>query len=229
MEEKFIDLSHIFEDGMPGFRIKDTDGELITYTAKIHPFLTHSQTKEFYEGHASFEITEVSFQTSIGTYLDSPYHRFPDKHDMSEILLKDVILLGIVIDARGLQPFHSFNLDNFPKNIDVVQKAVLFNFGWSQFWGTEQYQTYPFIAEEVIDFLVAQNIKLVGVDTINIDDSRNLSRPAHTKFLGNDILIAENLTNLETLYQKRFRFFAVPLKGKKVAAFPVRAFAEILE
>ena len=86
---------------------------------------------------------------------------------------------------------------------------------------------YPIISMELIEYLVDAKIKLVGVDTINIDNSKDLNRPAHTLFLKNDILIVENLTNLHKLHGKEFIFYAVPLKVKKAAAFPVRAFAEI--
>jgi len=34
---KFIDLSHDFEDNMPGFKLKNEDGTIKQYTAKIHP------------------------------------------------------------------------------------------------------------------------------------------------------------------------------------------------
>ncbi|MFX0051365.1 MAG: cyclase family protein [Candidatus Hermodarchaeota archaeon] len=226
MKSKFIDLSHIFENDMPGFRIKNEDGSYTSYTAKIKPFFTHTQTKPMYNGLVSFEITQITFQTSIGTYLDAPYHRFPDKRDVSQLCLEEVILQGIVIDAQGLLPYQA--LKSISSELDVENKAVLFNFGWSQYWGTEQYYEYPFISTELIDFLITEKVKLVGVDTLNIDDSRNLSRPAHTKFLKNDILIVENLTNLESLYQNKFRFFAVPWKARKVAAIPIRAFAELL-
>ena len=70
--------------------------------------------------------------------------------------------------------------------------------------------------------------RLVGVDTVNIDDSRDPARPVHTLLLKNEVLIVENLTGLEQLYGKAFRFFAVPWKAKKAASLPVRAFAEIL-
>ncbi|MFX0173714.1 MAG: cyclase family protein [Candidatus Hodarchaeota archaeon] len=226
MKSNFIDLSHVFENNMPGFRIKNENGSYMSYTAEIKPFLTHAQTKPKYNGLASFEVTQISFQTSIGTYLDAPYHRFPDKRDVSQLLLEEVILQGIVIDAQGLLPYQA--LESISTELDFENKAVLFNFGWSQYWGTEQYYEYPFVSTNLIDFLIGEKVKLVGVDTLNIDDSRNLSRPAHTKFLKNDILIVENLTNLESLYHKKFRFFAVPWKAKKVAAIPIRAFAELL-
>ncbi|MFW9779161.1 MAG: cyclase family protein [Candidatus Heimdallarchaeota archaeon] len=225
---RFIDLSHLFEDNMPGFRLKSENGDLIAFTAQIRPFLTHEQSRPRYKNKASFEITEITFQTSVGTYLDSPYHRYPDKRDISEIGIEEVILEGIVLNARHGSAGKAVGLEIIPERLNLTNKAILINFGWDQYWGTDKYHDYPFISEELIKFLSNANVGLVGVDTINIDDSRDLFRPAHTEFLKKDILIVENLTNLGSLYDKPFRFFCVPIKGKQVAAMPVRAFAEII-
>lgn len=224
---EFIDLSHYFEDNMPGFKLKNKDGTFTQYTARIHPFLTHEETEPMFDGKASFEITEITFQTSVGTYIDSPYHRFPEGRDISQIKLEEVILPGVVVDARNRSPGEAVSIDVIPEGV-LKGHAVLFNFGWDIHWGTSDYYSYPFISREVIHFLREQGVTLVGVDTINIDHAADLTRPAHTFFLKNDIFIVENLTNLDRLYKKKFRFFAVPLKGKEVAAMPVRAFAEIL-
>ena len=223
----FIDLSHTFEDGMPGFKLKNEDGSITQYTAHIYPFLTHEQSRPKYQGQASFAITEMRFQTSVGTYLDSPYHRYPDGRDVSEIALDEVILPGLVIDVRDRAPFEVVGPEVMPAEVDLANQAVLFNFGWDRFWGREQYQAYPFISRDLIEFLLGGGAKLVGVDTVNIDDARDLSRPAHSILLKHNILIVENLTNLAQLHGRRFRFFAVPIKGKGVAAMPVRALAEI--
>ena len=225
---KFIDLSHFFEDQMPGYKMKRADGSVFQFTAHIRPFLTHKQSEPNYQGKSSFEITEISFQTSVGTYLDSPYHRYPDGRDISEIELNEVILDGVIIDVRGRKDLEPVSQDILPENIDISQKAVLFNFGWDKFWGDAKYEAYPFISKELIEYLLNAGVKLVGVDTLNIDDSRDPSRPAHSLLLKHNILIVENLTNLHLLHEKSFRFFAVPLKAKKTAAIPVRAMAEIL-
>ncbi|MHA2251119.1 MAG: cyclase family protein [Candidatus Kariarchaeaceae archaeon] len=230
---QFIDLSHDFEDSMPGFKLKNEDGSITQYTANIYPFLTHEQTSPMFNNLCSFEITEIKFQTSIGTYLDSPYHRYPNGKDISEIDISSVILDGVVIDVRNNPPNVHLTLECIPNNLNITEKAVLFNFGWDKYWGKEKYHEYPFISNEIIEYLVTNGVKLVGVDTINIDNSKDLTRPAHSKLLKNEILIIENLTNLnllldQTKQRNNFRFFAVPIKAKKVAAMPVRAFAEII-
>jgi len=225
----FIDLSHDFEDGMPGFRMKNPDGTATQFTAHIRPFFTHEESRPRYNGQAEFEITEISFQTSIGTYLDSPYHRHKERRDISQLMLDEVILPGVVIDARGRNPLDAVGPEVLPTGLNLAGKAVLFNFGWDQYWGTEQYFTYPFISRELVEHLIAAGVKLAGVDTINIDDSRDPVRPAHTLLLARDILVLENLANLDRLQgYPSFRLFAVPLKAKRAAAMPVRAFAETL-
>ncbi len=225
---RFIDLSHVFEDGMPGFKLKSPDGEVIQYSAKVRPFFTHEQSRPRYNHQAEFAITEITFQTSVGTYIDAPFHRYLNGHDISQIALEDVILEGMVIDVRELQAWQSVGAEVLP-NANLRGKAVLFNFGWDAHWGIDTYQAYPFISMELIQNLIEQGVKLVGFDTVNADDSRDMSRPAHTLLLSENIYIVENLMNLHLLHGKAFRLFAVPIKAKGAAAMTIRAFAEIQE
>lgn len=224
----FIDLSHDFYDGMPGFKMKNEDGSVTQYTAKIKPCLTHEQSLAKYEGKASFEITEMSFQCSVGTYLDSPCHRYPGRRDISKIKLEEIILPGVMIDVRGKGEYEEVGIDVIEKRTDLRGKAVLFNYGWDVHWGTDRYYSYPYISEDLIKYLFAEGVKLVGVDTVNIDSIKDPFRSAHSLFLKNDILIVENLTGLTELQGKEFTFYAIPLKAKNTAVMPIRAFAEIL-
>jgi arylformamidase len=251
-----IDLSHEFYDGMPGFRYKNDDGSVTAFDVSIKPFLTHTQTRPRYQDKAEFEITEFHFHASMGTYLDAPYHRWKEKRAIGDLKLDEVILEGVVVDVRGERNGERSDVRsvrNARRNVplraeaersgvplraegersgvrsvlpDVRGRAVLFNFGWDTFWETPQYENYPFLAREVIEELIARGAKLVGVDTLNIDDTRDPERPAHSRLLENDILIVENLCNLDALHGKEFRFFAVPIKARGAAAMPVRAFAE---
>lgn len=221
----FADLSHAFEDGMPGFRLVD-GGETVEFTAEIGPFRTHEDMAPLYAPGVSFEITEMCFQTSIGTYLDSPYHRYPDRRDVSQLALTEVIRPGIAVDARGAAPGEAVGPSVLPE-ADLAGMAVLVCFGWDEHWGTERYYDYPFIAGEVIAELLDRDVALVGVDTLNIDDHGDPARPAHSAFLAEDVLIVENLANVEAVLGDPFRFFAVPWKARATAAIPVRAFAEL--
>jgi len=223
----FVDLSHTFEDGMPGFTMKTNDGRTASFTASIRPFLTHEQSRPFYDGKASFELTEITFQTSIGTYLDSPMHRFDGMRDISELSLDEVILDGVVVSVTGAKGGKAATLDQINLPDDIRGKAVLFRFDWDRYWGTDRYDVYPFIGRDVIDRLVTGGARLAGMDTFNADNRNDPERPCHSELLKRDILIVENLTNLSALPASGFRFFAVPIKAKATAAMTVRAFAEI--
>lgn len=221
----FIDLSHEFYDGMPGFSYKNDDGSVTAFHVSIQPFLTHEQTRPRYQDKAEFEITEFRFHGSMGTYLDAPYHRWKEKRAIGDLALDEVILEGVCVDASEAKERTAW--DAVSSGLDVRGKAVLVHFGWDQFWEKDAYARYPFLAAPVLDWLIAGGAKLVGVDKLNIDDTTNPERPAHSRLLQNDILIVENLCHLERLKDQAFRFFAVPIRARGAAAIPVRAFAEI--
>jgi kynurenine formamidase len=225
----FIDLTQPFADGMPGFRMKNSADEMTEFTARIRPFLTHEQSKPNYDGKASFEITEVSFQTSIGTYLDAPRHRHEGMDDIASLSISSLVAPGVVIDARHCTPEMPLTDEDLPAKGELTGRAVLINFGWDQYWGMEDYYSYPYVDRAGLQHLLDARIALFGVDALNADWPKDLERPAHTWFLRNRIHIVENLRGLDELYGQPFRFFAIPLKVRDAAAFPIRAFAETIE
>lgn len=222
-----VDLSHVFHDRMPGVRFKNDAGESVELTARMRPFMTHAQSCAHYEGKASFEITDVAFQTSVGTKMDAPRHRFEGAADIASIALDRLVLSGVVIDARHAKPGQELRLADLRIPRDIAGKAVLLNFGWDQHWGSETYRMHPFVSREVLTQLCDANIALFGVDCSNADSTKDPERPAHTWFLQKEILIVENLTHLESLHGASFDFFSIPLKARDAAAFPVRAFAQV--
>ena len=105
---------------------------------------------------------------------------------------------------------------------------MLINTGWSRYFGTDQYfEGHPFLTESAACYLRDNGAVLVGIDSLNIDDITDGKRPVHTTLLRSNIPIVEHLTNLHSLPNQGFRFFAVPAKIQKFGTFPVRAFAII--
>ena len=217
---KFIELSHTLEDGMmayPGLP-----------RPKIGAFLDHEASRSRYNDQAEFYLGRVEMVCNLGTYLDSPFHRYPDGLDLSQIPLESVAgLPGIVLDgAVSLNRSVTVQADSS----ELGGKAVLIQTGWDKRWDTDLYwEPGPFLSEESIDLLIHSRAKLVGVDFWNADDTMDPSRPAHTRLLASDILIVEHLCNLSVLPRTDFKFYAVPLRIVRGASFPVRAFAEIEE
>ncbi len=76
---RFIDLSHPIEDGMdayPGLP-----------SPRIDAHLDHAASRAHYDGKAGFYIGRVEMVGNLGTYIDSPFHRYPDREDLSRLSL----------------------------------------------------------------------------------------------------------------------------------------------
>ncbi len=217
---KLIDLSQTIAPGMPLFSPKAPQ-------PTVSAWMSHAQAAASgnYEG-CSCEISQVQFVTSLGTYMDSPYHFDPNGASIERLALEQLVLPGVVVnctDARARDPIGPDRLDS----IDVEGKAVLFNTGWSLFWGQSAYYDFPFLTGETAAALRDRGARLAAVDFLVIDDTTNPRRPVHVTLLHGNILIVENLTNLGALPASGFVFHAVPVKVAGAAAFPVRAYAVI--
>jgi kynurenine formamidase len=162
---------------------------------------------------------------NTGTYLDSPFHRFAEGRDLAALPLDSLAdLPGIVIRRPHADAIatDAAELDG----LDVRGRAVLIHTGWDANWRTDAYAAdHPFLTAAAAEWLAEQGAALVGIDSYNIDDTRGLARPVHTKLLGAEIPICEHMRGLEQLPDTGFRFSAVPPKVAGMGTFPVRAFA----
>src|SRR5438067_5237525 len=170
---------------------------------------------------------------NTGTYLDSPFHRYENGKDLSELELASLANLeGVVVRAKSKgvsgksEERRAIGVEEFD-GFDVKGKAVLVHTDWSQHWRTDKYfeGTHPFLTRDAAQFLADEGAILVGIDSYNIDDTADLTRPAHTILLGQEIPIVNHMCNLDQLPDDGFKFFAVPVKVKGMGTFPVRAFA----
>lgn len=213
---RIIDLSHPIMSGMPMYPGLPSP--------RIEPYLSHAASRPHYGGAAEFSITRIFMLGSTGTYLDSPWHRHPDRADLAGIKLASVAdLEGVCIDPV-LDGGREVRLP--AEHPSLAGRAALIRTGWSRQWGTAAYwRPGPYLGAAAIEQLVAARPALVGVDFWNADDPDDPARPAHTSLLGMDIPIVEHLRGLDQLPVTGFRFFAVPPAIGGGASFPVRAIA----
>lgn len=216
--EALIDLSHTIRNG------------LVTYKGLPAPiicdYLSREESKSRYAAGTEFQIGKIEMVSNTGTYLDSPFHRYVAGKDLAALSLESLANLeGIVIRADYRQ-----NLAVGPEYFagkEIRGRAVLVNTGWDTHWNTESYyDNHPFLTAEAADYLAKAGVRLVGIDSHNIDYTGTNTRSVHTTLLQAEILIVEHLTRLDQLPDEGFRFSAIPPKFEGVGTFPVRAFAE---
>lgn len=216
-----IDLSHTIENG------------LVTYKGLPAPvicdFLSREESKKYYAEGTSFQIGKIEMVSNTGTYIDCPFHRFENGTDLNDTPLEHFAeLKGQLLHIPYTETM-AIEAECF-KSCDLTGKALLIHTGWDIHWDTEKYfYNHPFLTENAALYLKEQKIRLVGIDSHNIDDTRTNSRPVHTTLLGSNILIVEHLCNLSAIPDQDFIFNAIPPKFKGVGTFPVRAMARLQE
>ena len=200
---RFIEVSHVVEAGMK------------TYPGLPEPerivLLDYDESRDKYEGKAEFLIASLHLCGNTGTYVDSPRHRHRSGADLSELPLERLAALdAVVVDATGVRG-RGIGPDLF-RGIRARDRAVLVRTEWSRHWRTERYfEPNPFLTAGACDFLLGQGVRFVGIDSLNIDDVEDLSRPAHTKLLGAGVPVCEHMTNLAAVPREGGRLHAVPI------------------
>jgi kynurenine formamidase len=79
------------------------------------------------------------------------------------------------------------------------------------------------------EWLVAQRVKVFGVDSPSPDNPISRTYPVHMMCRREHITHYENLANLELLIGRRFTFVGFPLRIRNGTGSPVRAVAFVPE
>jgi kynurenine formamidase len=211
----FIEVSHRVTAGMktyPGLP-----------EPKVDVIIDYVTSRERYGGKAEFLIASLHLCGNTGTYVDSPHHRYPAGADLAELPLERLAHLPVVvIDATSAG--RAIDADVF-RAVTLTGNAVLVRTDHSRHWGTDAYFTdHPFLTAHSADVLVQERPAFVGIDSLNIDDTADLSRPAHTKLLAAGIPVCEHMTGLAAIPRPGGRLHAVPIAWVGGATFPVRAY-----
>jgi kynurenine formamidase len=213
-----VDLSHVLEDGT------------VTYPGLPAPVisdhLSREASRQRYAPGYEFHIGRIDMVANTGTYLDTPFHRYPDGSDLAGLDPARVVgVPGIVVDAGEDQEISSARLDG----PDVAGHAVLFRTGWDRHWGTERYgePDHPYLGVAAAERLAERGAAVVGIDSVNIDGTRTGERPIHSVLLAAGVPIIEHLTGLDQIGGRPFTLVAVPPAIRGMGTFPVRALAVV--
>jgi arylformamidase len=219
---RIVDLTHPIRDG------------LITFPGlpapQIRPHLTRAQSRSSYEPGTEFQIDAITMVGNTGTYLDSPFHRYPDGPDLAALPLESCVELSAVLARTAGSGFRAVDVGALAA-LEVAGRAVLLHTGGDAAWGHAGYATdAPYLTEAGARWLAERGARLVGIDSVSIDDIQaGGRRPAHSILLRAAIPVVEHLTGLGQLPPTGFRFTAAPIPLAGFGSFPARAYATIPE
>jgi len=217
-----VDLSHPIRAG------------LVTYPGLpapiITPHLTREASRGVYSAGTEFAMDVITMIGNTGTYLDSPFHRYADGGDLASLALETLVDLPAVVLHRASDAGRGIGVGELPAEA-VAGTAVLLDTGWSRHFGTPAYAVdAPYLTGDAAAELVRRGVALVGIDSVNIDDTSADAagaRPAHSALLAAGIHVVEHLTALDTVPAAGATFTAVPPRVEGFGTFPVRAFAKV--
>lgn len=210
---KVIDLTHTISESMP------------VYPGTEGPKLKTANTYQ----KDGFKETLITMFSHTGTHMDAPAHLFFNKKTLENFPIEQFVGKGLIIDCSDLHAGQRITMDYIDKVYENASKAefILFYTGWDKYWGTDDFfGEYPYVTEEVVEYLIKNNKKGIGLDTIGLDPIKDGNLTLHKKLLcENDIVIMENLAHLADVGNELFTFVALPLKYENADGAPVRAIA----
>ena len=141
----FIDLSHDVREGM------------ITYPGlpapRLGSVLSRADSRGRYAEGVEFDIGLIELCTNTGTYLDTPFHRYADGHDLTGLPLERCVDLPIVV-VDATPGVAAIGLAHFTPEVlgRLRGGALLLRSGWDAHWGALHYfhSDHPFLAPDAI-------------------------------------------------------------------------------
>src|SRR5919199_4235804 len=158
--KRFIDVSHTVEHGM------------VTYKGFPAPvicdWLSREASRARYAPGTEFQIGKIEMIANTGTYVDSPFHRYANGKDLSELPLESLADLDCVV-VRVDATTAGAAIDHVPLAASRVRgRAVLFHTGWDRHWRTDAYfEGHPHLTERAAEWLAEAGVALVGIDSLN--------------------------------------------------------------
>ena len=216
---RIIDLSYPIHEGMTTF--------------PVHWHLPVEITQLARHGIENRETRKIVMGTHCGTHVDAPRHFIPGGATIDSISLDLLVGPARVLDLTPVQsPKKRYEVGAFERLLgDERPLRLILRFDWSDHWGTMTYYSeQPFISEEAAQWLVDRGVRLLAMDSPQVDSPDHgptgpKDSPNHTIMLGQGVIFAENCTNLRRLSRPEVDLMVLPLNILGADGAPARVIA----
>jgi arylformamidase len=163
-------------------------------------------------------LSSIESTLHLGAHADAPSHYHKEGVSIDQCSLETYVGPCQVIDASSLKG--ELTLEKLGL-VDILAPRILFKTNSILDVNVWQ-EDFSYLSPELIDWLAAQQVKLIGIDTPSMDHSQSKSLETHQAFFKNHISILEGLV-LQAVSPGLYVLIALPLKIHGAEASPVRA------
>lgn len=176
----------------------------------------------------------LGMSVHAGTHLDAPLHAVPGGEDVAAIELSR--LIGPAVAWRfACGEAREIGLDELRAAQPRLRPGdrLLISTGWDRLYrDPDRYRAHPHLALGAAEWLVEQEIGLLGVDTPTPELAAPLrppgfDYPVHRVLLEHGILIAENVAGVDRVAGRRFTLRVCPIPIAGCDGAPARILAEL--
>jgi len=177
-----------------------------------------NMTMDFKEGH-HLGLSSISGTLHLGAHTDAPNHYHKDGKGMHErdlaLYYGDCQVIEVSIPrSERIKPEHLGDKE-------ITAPRILFktnSFPDPNTWNLD----FNSLSPELIERLVSNGVKLVGIDTPSVDPATDKELSSHLTIYKHNLAILEGIV-LTHVEEGHYKLIALPLPLKDADASPVRA------
>ena len=165
-------------------------------------------------------LSALTMSPHVGAHADAPLHYANDAPAIDAVDLAPYLGPCRVIHAVACGPLiriehlqQTVQMGDLPSRV-LVRCCARADTVWNP--------DFTAFAPETLEWLAAQGVRLVGIDTPSVDPADSKTLDAHQRLLRLDLRVLENLV-LDEVPEGDYELIALPLKLAGACASPVRA------
>jgi len=218
--EDIIELSHQLESDKENFKFHTVFKDVV----ELDPNAGHAAHRD----DVWYIESEVVMHSHVGTHVELPFHHMENGPDAAQYPIENLIGEAVVLDCTGKKAGEAITLQEIRRYEDQLKPRdiVFFHTGFDQNFRTPNWEPFPYVEEEAINWLLKTiNPRVIGTDASGIEVPGTDYQPNHTHCFENNTAIVESLTNLSAVNRMRTTVFILPLAIKRVDSCAVRIVA----
>ncbi|MGN6831119.1 arylformamidase [Paucibacter sp. M5-1] len=203
MKRRLWDISPVVASDSPLF--PGDEPYALRWTARLSP-------------QCPVNLSAITMSPHVGAHADAPLHYADGVASAAEVDLDAYLGPCRVIHAIGCGPLIRIaHLQH--ATADLPQRVLVRCCERADTVWNPDFTAY---APETVEWLAAQGVRLIGLDTPSVDPASSKSLDSHQQLLRLDLRVLENLV-LDEVAEGDYELIALPLKLAGACASPVRA------